>query len=182
MWDLWWIKWHWDRYISELWGFPWQCHYAVVLLTYIITWGWTIGKLVAAVQRHGLTSSTWTATISTAMSFHLWCSMFLCCFHFTNNVSVRCNARIICQFLFSPIISSGDMWVMVKAVVRVKLLERRYEIMLSDLPASMRWGAEETSRAECHLHVMNVIVTCVVYVEITDLLNFAIVVKRGEID
>jgi hypothetical protein len=31
-------------------GFPWSC----------VSWGWTTGPLVAAVQRHSLTPSTWT--------------------------------------------------------------------------------------------------------------------------
>jgi hypothetical protein len=22
MWDLWWIKWHWDRFFSDFFGFP----------------------------------------------------------------------------------------------------------------------------------------------------------------
>jgi hypothetical protein len=26
MWDLWWTKWHWDRFFSELWIFPCQFH------------------------------------------------------------------------------------------------------------------------------------------------------------
>jgi hypothetical protein len=26
MWDLWWTKWHWDRFSAEYYGFPCQFH------------------------------------------------------------------------------------------------------------------------------------------------------------
>jgi hypothetical protein len=26
MWDLWWTKWHWDRFFPEYFGFPCQFH------------------------------------------------------------------------------------------------------------------------------------------------------------
>jgi hypothetical protein len=39
MWDLWWTKWHWDRFFSEFFGFPlWIYHSTVTLQTHII-WG-----------------------------------------------------------------------------------------------------------------------------------------------
>jgi hypothetical protein len=35
MWDLWWTKWHWDRFVSEFLGFPRQYHSTVVVHTYV---------------------------------------------------------------------------------------------------------------------------------------------------
>jgi hypothetical protein len=47
VWNLWWTKWHWDRFSLSI-SFhrvpPCSC----------ITWGWTIDLLVAAVQRRSL--------------------------------------------------------------------------------------------------------------------------------
>jgi hypothetical protein len=38
-WDLWWTKWHWDRFLSEFFGFfPCQYHSTVAFQTHII-WG-----------------------------------------------------------------------------------------------------------------------------------------------
>jgi hypothetical protein len=28
-WDLWWTKWHWDKFLSEFFAFPCQCHSTV---------------------------------------------------------------------------------------------------------------------------------------------------------
>ena len=32
MWDLWWTKWHWDRFFPEFFGFPSQFHSTVAPL------------------------------------------------------------------------------------------------------------------------------------------------------
>jgi hypothetical protein len=58
--DLWWTKWHWDRVFSEFFVVPCQYHSTVALHTHVSFLDWTIGLLVAAVQRHSLTPSTWT--------------------------------------------------------------------------------------------------------------------------
>jgi hypothetical protein len=62
IWDLWWTKWNWDRFLfpSSL-VFPCHCYFTVALHTLYITWGWTLGLFVSPVQRHSLTPSTWTA-------------------------------------------------------------------------------------------------------------------------
>jgi hypothetical protein len=49
MWDMWWAKWHWDRFSSESFGFPVN---NIPLLFYIhscIIWGWTKGPVMATV-------------------------------------------------------------------------------------------------------------------------------------
>jgi hypothetical protein len=38
IWDLWWTKWHWDRFLSEFFGFYLSYHSTVALQTHII-WG-----------------------------------------------------------------------------------------------------------------------------------------------
>jgi hypothetical protein len=32
MWDLWWTKWHWGRFFSEYFGFPYQLHQLIHIL------------------------------------------------------------------------------------------------------------------------------------------------------
>jgi hypothetical protein len=32
MWDLWWTKWHWDRFFSEFFGFPLSIYHSTVAL------------------------------------------------------------------------------------------------------------------------------------------------------
>jgi hypothetical protein len=54
MWDMWWAKWHWDRFYPVSTIPSW--------LSILMTWGWTVGPLVAVVQRHSLTASMWTTT------------------------------------------------------------------------------------------------------------------------
>jgi hypothetical protein len=49
---------------STSFAFPCQYYSAVALHIHIIS-GWTIGPLVAAVKRRGLTPSTWTTTTTT---------------------------------------------------------------------------------------------------------------------
>jgi hypothetical protein len=61
MWDLWWIKWHWDRFFSEFLGFILSVSFHHGSTYSYITWGIKIGPLVATVQRHILTSSTRTS-------------------------------------------------------------------------------------------------------------------------
>jgi hypothetical protein len=39
MWDLWWTKWHWDRFFSEFFGFPLSIHNSTVDLQTHIIWG-----------------------------------------------------------------------------------------------------------------------------------------------
>jgi hypothetical protein len=41
---------------------PWQYHSTVAVHTHLSSGAWTIGRLLAAVQRRGLTSSTWRTT------------------------------------------------------------------------------------------------------------------------
>jgi hypothetical protein len=61
MWDLWWTKWHWDRFLVRvLKFFPCRYNSTVALCTHTSPGGWTICPLMAAVQRHGLTPSTGT--------------------------------------------------------------------------------------------------------------------------
>jgi hypothetical protein len=55
MWDLWWTKWHWDRFLSEFLGFPCQYHSTVAYHTHTSSGGRTIDPLVTAVQRHCVT-------------------------------------------------------------------------------------------------------------------------------
>jgi hypothetical protein len=50
MWDLWWTKWHWDRFLSELFGFL-----LLISLLRECPYSYIIWK---AVQRHRLTPST----------------------------------------------------------------------------------------------------------------------------
>jgi hypothetical protein len=38
MWDLWWTKWHWDKFFSKFFSFPCQCYSTMALHTHII-WG-----------------------------------------------------------------------------------------------------------------------------------------------
>jgi hypothetical protein len=58
MWYLCWTKWRWYRFFfSELFGFLlWVFHQGCPCSS----WWWTVSPLVAAVQRHSLTPSTWT--------------------------------------------------------------------------------------------------------------------------
>jgi hypothetical protein len=39
MWDLWWTKWHWDRFFSEFLDFPLSVHNSTVALQTDIIWG-----------------------------------------------------------------------------------------------------------------------------------------------
>jgi hypothetical protein len=52
--------------------FPCQYHSANALHTHVAPGRWTIGPLVAAVQSHSLTSSTWTTTKKEWKYFKLW--------------------------------------------------------------------------------------------------------------
>jgi len=61
--DLWWKKWHWDRFSSAFFfSFSLQYHSTVGLRTHIWSVWWTIDPSVAAVQRCSLNPSTWTTT------------------------------------------------------------------------------------------------------------------------
>jgi hypothetical protein len=62
MWDLWWIKWHWDRSFSEFLSFQLSISFHCGSPYWYIAGGWIIGLLVAAVQRHRLTPQTLTTT------------------------------------------------------------------------------------------------------------------------
>jgi hypothetical protein len=60
LWDLWWTKWHRDRFFSDfLFRFPIRI-IPLGLYTHISSGWWTIGPLVSTVKRHSLTVSTWT--------------------------------------------------------------------------------------------------------------------------
>jgi hypothetical protein len=39
MWDLWWTKWHWDRFLAEFFGFPLSIYHSTVALKTHIIWG-----------------------------------------------------------------------------------------------------------------------------------------------
>jgi hypothetical protein len=39
MWDLWWTKWHWDRFFSEFFGFSLSIYHSTVVLQTHIIWG-----------------------------------------------------------------------------------------------------------------------------------------------
>jgi hypothetical protein len=39
MWDLWWTKWHWDRFFSEFFRFPLSMYHSTVALQTHIIWG-----------------------------------------------------------------------------------------------------------------------------------------------
>jgi hypothetical protein len=55
LWDLWWTKWHWDRFFSKFFGFPLSisfCHCSI--FTYVI-WGMDKGSVRGLVPlRHSL--------------------------------------------------------------------------------------------------------------------------------
>jgi hypothetical protein len=55
MWDLWWTKWNWDRFISEFFCFPLSISFHRGSPYSYLIWGWTTGLLKAAVQRYNLT-------------------------------------------------------------------------------------------------------------------------------
>jgi hypothetical protein len=38
MWDLWWTKWHSDRFLSEFFGFPLSIYHSTVVLQTHIIW------------------------------------------------------------------------------------------------------------------------------------------------
>jgi hypothetical protein len=59
MWDLWWTKWYWERFLSEFFGFPLTVafHYYSIF-THVSSGGWTMGPLMAAIpQKHSFPSS-----------------------------------------------------------------------------------------------------------------------------
>jgi hypothetical protein len=59
------IKWHCDKFFLLIFsGFPCQHHSTMAFNTYVLSGGWIIGPLEAAVQRHGLDRTTWTTTRS----------------------------------------------------------------------------------------------------------------------
>jgi hypothetical protein len=58
--DLWWTKWHWCRIPLQFFSLPLPLSFHRSSPYSYITWGWTIGSLMAAVQRHSLAPSTWT--------------------------------------------------------------------------------------------------------------------------
>jgi hypothetical protein len=55
MWDLWWTKWHWDKFLSNFFGFPLSISFHRCSPKLISSGGWTICPVVAAVQRSRLT-------------------------------------------------------------------------------------------------------------------------------
>jgi hypothetical protein len=59
MWDLWWTKWHWDRFFTEFFSFSLSVSLFHQDSIFILpsSGGRTIGPLVAAVQRYSLTPS-----------------------------------------------------------------------------------------------------------------------------
>jgi hypothetical protein len=58
---LWWTKWRRDRFRSEFVGFLLSISFhRGSSLSFISSGGWTIGPLLAAVQRHSVTPWTWT--------------------------------------------------------------------------------------------------------------------------
>jgi hypothetical protein len=63
MWNWWWINNTGTGFRPSSSVLPCQNHSAVAPYLYII-WGWTIGPLVAAVQRHSLTPSAWKTNMS----------------------------------------------------------------------------------------------------------------------
>jgi hypothetical protein len=69
MWDLWWTKRQWNKFISEIFGSPLSNHSTMHLHTRVSSEGWTIGLFVAAVQRCNLTPPAWT-TIHTLTIQH----------------------------------------------------------------------------------------------------------------
>jgi hypothetical protein len=54
-----WTKWQWDRRLSKF--IPVSVLFHRGLSYWYITWGWTIGPLVAALQRRSPARSTWTS-------------------------------------------------------------------------------------------------------------------------
>jgi hypothetical protein len=58
MWDLWWTKSHWKRFLSKFFGLPFHRDSP----DYVSRGGWTTGQSMATVQTRGLTPLTWTTT------------------------------------------------------------------------------------------------------------------------
>jgi hypothetical protein len=40
MWDLWWTKWHWDRFLSEFFGFPLSTYQRKLLKSFSASTEW----------------------------------------------------------------------------------------------------------------------------------------------
>jgi hypothetical protein len=55
MWDLWWTKWHWDRFFSESFGFLLSVafHWCPMFIL-ISSWGWTMDPSEAQFQWYNL--------------------------------------------------------------------------------------------------------------------------------
>jgi hypothetical protein len=52
LWDLWWTKWHWDRFFSESFGFPLSVSFhRCSMFTHVSSGGWTKGPLAAQFSR-----------------------------------------------------------------------------------------------------------------------------------
>jgi hypothetical protein len=90
MWDLWWTKWHWDRFYSESFGFPLSVSFhRCSIFIRISSGGWTNGPLETAVpHRH-----THPIAIITIISIKL-----------NNNIDVSCwNVKCLCYTIYTQL-------------------------------------------------------------------------------
>jgi hypothetical protein len=69
MWNLSWTKWHWDRVFSEFFDFPLSISFHRCSAQSCIIGGMKKCRKVAAVQRHSVTPSIWTATQISRLPF-----------------------------------------------------------------------------------------------------------------
>jgi hypothetical protein len=93
--------------------FPCQYHSTVVLHTHI-AWGWRIGSLVAAVQRHSLTPSTWKMPL-------LWDAVCGNChpFPYPKKCRVTCSRRSLAGLLEETNCGMQPGWQLARSHLRV---------------------------------------------------------------
>jgi hypothetical protein len=61
--SLWWTTWHCDRFSVQVFWFSYVGNILLGLHCHLSSVGWTVGPLLATVQKHSFTLPTWTVTI-----------------------------------------------------------------------------------------------------------------------